>query len=1321
MRAFVAQLTVGTLVMWVLAIWLTTVPAVVLGQGDGATITTDESVSETTAEGGADTGDGADSGDAASADGDGQNTGTASEGAGGGGDGTPWSGTQATPDVPDFLKAQDTRIVDERPPPTPEQIAALKELEAEVARLEKRGAAHRDTINSLVKRQYLRQRRARSQWYSRQIHDEEKRLDEARENAILQFERFIRRYPDDPRYTPDAMFRLGELYYERAQIVFSQSYDAAQESGQEVSLFPDFSETVTLYRELIRRFPDYARLDGVYYLIGYCLKEMGDLERALLAWRALVCANKYTFDDAAFAPPPEEGAGEEGEVSPALSLDPEPAPTVANIDTYDGCEPVKQGARFVSETWFRIGEYHFDDYGVDNALEDAISAYGQILKDEDDKNYGLALYKVAWAYYRANKFEKSIESFAQLVKWSDKRKEETGQEGSDLRPEAIQYLGISFAYDDWNDNTILDPDEGLPRGIERVQDPNLLDQNASFTAEVYFQLGQVYFDEAKFPEAIEAWELAIKKFPDHPLVPVYTNEIAVANERHNQFQEAMSARELLTSYREGSDWWEANKDDPSAQRKAEELAENALIATALFQHEEAQRLRGRCVSEEDVSLCLQAKEKYGIAADGYRGYIKAYPNSPNAYELMYNLADALYWSERYEEAAVQYAMVRDSNLDDTHLSESARRVVESLKRLSDMAIEDGSLSAREEPPVPQGNPPTVQRLEMPVLLQRIAQARETYITRVPEEQDKEGVRAPYAYNNALLLYWYGYWPEAKERFEAVFNERCSGANANETGRIAWESLLDMSIALNDSEESRRLTNELKEKNCTFNAGGETCPTGEAADAFCGDPKNAEHFCCRADAVGRALEFKDANAIFKQAEAASGEEQVRLYEKSATMLVEAVNRTPNHEQAPLALELAATALERTQRFDSAGQLYQRIIDDVGPMRPKDPARAEQLDRIVGNAYFKVGYSSERSFDFRNAVKNYSVLADDSRFARSSDDRVREMRVNALVNTARLYQQLQDYKRATAYYRRVYDTTKNADDKRIALYSIAEMAYEQKNWNVAVREMRAFINKYERDSKAGELVVKAYWRIAQARKAAGQTRDYKTALADVVKAFKRTGQPAGKVAAEYAAHAQFVLVDEDIAEFEKFAIKPGKPKTLEAYIKTIGSQMETGKKQATKLRDGYNSVLPYQRPVWAVAAFVRSGRVYEILAKGILNTPFVMPADLAKKIRGASRDAKEDVRIQVEDALRMKFDEWTRPVECKAVERYALASRAAVGANIDNEYTQQGIDRLQAYGEERIAECLASSEVQGYRSGEFQRSPRGMSKRIDSSATSAPAGQ
>ena len=1231
-------------------------------------------------------------------------------------------------------------------------------MEAEVDRFTNTGSAYRNTVVSLVRREYLRQRRGRNRWYGRQIAEEERLLDEARERAIQQFERFVQRYPDDPTYTADAMFRLGELYFERSAIQFQQEYDRLQllaDQGQEVDLpeQPDFMPTIELYQRLLRQFPDYRRRDGVFYLIGYCLSEMGKIEEALRAWLNLVCASSFTYQPDQFAQEQAEdaaaeGEGEEGEgadeVHPSLTIEsntaepilPEGAPFV---NPYDQCQPVMEDAEFLSETWFRVGEYHFDDYGSEHALDLAIAAYDQILKNPEDRNYNLALYKVAWAYYRASRYPEAIRHFALLVQWSDDEQARTGSAGSELRPEAIQYLGIAFAYDDWNENGLPDTLEGQPSGIQRVQDATLVPQDRPWTPDVYFALGQVYFDEAKYPEAIEVWRLALSKWPNHRQAPEITNQIRLALQNQNDFEQAMNVQSELSQFGEGSDWWNANMENPAEQREAEQLAENALIATAIQQHQFAQRERRHCVEllqagdqESALEKCSQAQEFYGNAADAYRRYLERYPNSPNAYELHYNLADALYWSERYEDAASEYASVRDSNLDDVHLSESARRVVESIERIVENNVESGQLTVRSEAPPPQGTPAQVRPVEMPELLQRLAQAREMYIARVPEERDSEGVRAAYEFNNAMVLYWYGYWPQAKERFERIFDERCKGPYANETGLVAWENLRAMAIALDQREEIERLATQLNDRQCTFDPEGEPCPAGDALEAFCGESDNASHRCCLADRDLTAIEFQHAVETFEQAEQAEAAGDTaaaqRGYLQSATMLLEAVNRTPNHEQSPIALEQAATALERTQRFDSARQLYQRIIDEVGPKTSDDAERQTSLDRIVANAYFRVAYNANRGFEFEEAVSNYRTLVDSPRFARSSDTRIQEFRRDALVNTAVIMERLQRYDEAIRYYNEIINSSAaNAELKRTAVYRIAEIAYNRNDYNRAIRDYQTFIDRYRSDSAAGELVVQSYWRIAQSRQALRQNRDYRSALSDVVQAFGRSGQQQGSIAAEYAAHAAFILANENIGEFESFAITAGRPATLEVYIESLKRQIDAGATRAAELAEGYGSVTQYRRPTWTIAAFVQQGRIYELLAKGVLNAPipFVLPAALAQQLRGQrlNQETRDEIQFTIEDAVRQVLDSKTRPIECLAVARYALAARAARAGSLDTEYTRTAIDRLQAYGDERIAECVAQAQAQdasfaAYSAGEFARAPRGQTMTIEADITPPP---
>jgi len=1223
----------------------------------------------------------------------------------------PWEGADDVT-LPPFLRDTGKRIVDERPPPTAQQLEALRQLEEEVDRFTETGEAFRSTVTSLVRRQYLQQRRERDRWYGERLETEERAFREAREDSIRVFEDFIRRYPNHTKYTPDAMFRLGELYFERSAVAFQTLYDdaqAAREAGDltaedNLPTSPNFTATVALYKTLARRFPDYERSDGVYYLIGYTLNEMGRPEEAVAAWLALVCSNKYRYNPDWRPPPPDASLAAQAKY-PALRLDGRPLGALVGgtfVDPYESCQPITPQARFVSETWFRVGEHHFDDFGGQNALDLSIAAYGRILENPQDRNYNLALYKVAWAYYRASRYPEAIRHFGRLVQWSDDTRSETGKAGSELRPEAVEYLGITFAYDDWNENQVSDPIEGQPTGIERIQDASLIPQQRPWTPEVYFQLGQVYFDEAKYQEAIAAWRLAIRKWPNHHRTPEILNDIAVAHQMHNEFENAIVARSELTQYVQGSAWWNANMDRPAEQRNAEQLAENALIVTAIHHHQRAQRLRQQCVQERNVRLCRDSRIEYGLAATAYRGYLERYPNNPQGYELHYNLADALYWSKSYEQAATEYAEVRDSNVDDSYLAESARRVVESLKRITDRDVEEGRLLIRDEPPLPAGAPLSVQPVAMPETVQRLARAREIYLTRVSPSRDTEGVRAAYDYNNALLLYWYGYWPQADARFTRIYEERCSGPEADATGQIAWENLRAMAMATDDSEEIRRLATDIQERGCTFSA--------RTDKIDCRRPANRDKPICRAGADLNALVYQDALDVYKRAGQATGTQQRLLYEQSATMLLAAVNSNPGDRQAPVALEYAALALEATNRFESAGQLYQRIIDEVGPRRAEDAEEQRSLDAILANAHFKLAYTASRNFDFDRAVENYRVLADSPRFAKSADPQIQSKRADGLVNSAILLEQLQRYPEATQYYRRVYSTVGDVETKRNALYRIAEMAYRQQRYSQAIGGMREFIKVYGNDGEAGELVVQAYWRIAQSWKARGRMSDYRAALRDVTSSFERTGQPAGSVAAGYAAEARFIQVDGKLAGFEKFQVRPGKPTTVEAYISTITKQIGNGGKQAQSIANGYEPVFPYRRPRWTIASYVRQGRAYEVLARSILNTPIVMPTDLKRALRQAGADEREEYQLDFEDKVRQVLDTQVRPIECFAVARYALAARAGRAGSFDDEYTRIAIDRLQAYGDERIAECISEAQTrdatfQGYVPGEFARSPRG----------------
>ncbi|MFT7582456.1 MAG: TolA-binding protein, partial [Myxococcota bacterium] len=208
--------------------------------------------------------------------------------------------------------------------------------------------------------------------YTKQSKEASLTVRQRRLEAITRFERFVQKYPSDAEHTPDAMFRLAELYYERSAVDFD---DAEQRYATEKDLFDrgkipseprspvrDYSDSVKLYQTMLSRFGDtYRYADAVYYLLGYVLEESGQDLEARKAWLALV--NRLPKSE--YAP----------------------------------------------EIFLRVGENHFD-YGE---FAEAAEVYKRALAYTDSRFYDKALYKLAWTYFQIYDYDSAILTFKDLI------------------------------------------------------------------------------------------------------------------------------------------------------------------------------------------------------------------------------------------------------------------------------------------------------------------------------------------------------------------------------------------------------------------------------------------------------------------------------------------------------------------------------------------------------------------------------------------------------------------------------------------------------------------------------------------------------------------------------------------------------------------------------------------------------------------------------------------------------------------------------------------------------------------------------------------
>ena len=183
-----------------------------------------------------------------------------------------------------------------RAPPDPR---LLDEMEKDVQRFAQMVTEYRATARDILKREYHNKAKAINAKYDPQIDLNDREARDRRRDAIAMFEAFLLRYPNDKRWTPDAMFRLAELYYEKSAEEYldaDEAYKKALDTPNPPDTPPprvDYTPTINLYRRLLTEFPSYRFLDAAYYLLGFCLGEMGEEQQAKQALLALVCSNRF--------------------------------------------------------------------------------------------------------------------------------------------------------------------------------------------------------------------------------------------------------------------------------------------------------------------------------------------------------------------------------------------------------------------------------------------------------------------------------------------------------------------------------------------------------------------------------------------------------------------------------------------------------------------------------------------------------------------------------------------------------------------------------------------------------------------------------------------------------------------------------------------------------------------------------------------------------------------------------------------------------------------------------------------------------------------
>ena len=812
---------------------------------------------------------------------------------------------------------------------TPADLQMLQEIEELVRHVDEQNKSYRKEVQELVERQYQERRQQLIDQYEKQIAEMEKAERARRDDAIARFEDFLRRYPNDPSFSPDAMFRLAELYFERSNDAYLA---ATREFEKQVKAFdrgeikvepeqpePHYEQSIALYQRMITDFSNYRLIDGAYYLLGYCLAEQGEQEAGLKTFMELTSRFPQS--------------------------------------------------RFFTEAWMRIGESYFDT----DKLTEAADAYARVVQGgPGNKLYDRGLYKLAWTHYRLDMFPQAINEFMALVDYADTEKIKGNTEAQALRPESVQYIAVSFADERW-DRGIgynFELDETGEQMIDFAVGYFAKAGHRSYERDVISKLGNILFDSAKYQGAVKALRYALDQDPLSPEAPKTSQRIVEAWERARQFDQAAASRdELFGRYAEGTDWFKANKDNTKAIADALELTKTSLYTSAIFHHQQAQKYWN------DQKLD-QAKNEYALAAAGYQKYLDRFPHDKDAYELGYYLADCYFYSLDFVKASDAFTKVRDSVAGTKYKTEAALNVVFSLDEEIKRLEKAGKMEPRKVLTGADRGDKLPEAEPIPELRQKLANACDAFVTAAPKHE-----RVPeLSYKAAEIYYLYHHYAEAKPRFERIIEQHPN----TEVAKYAANLIIEYLLALKnwgDVEKFAQVVQKKKigdateykkfEVGALFNKAKQWSDQGEKLLAEGkvreGNQKLEEgaREYVRLVAENPKHEFAD-KALFN---AAVAYERVRRFDSAAKLYERVFREYPKSDLADKALFLVALKSEQAFDFGKAIENYLKLVRDY----PKSPDRA--------NAQFNAALALENTQDYERAAAEYERYA--SMFAERED--------------------------------------------------------------------------------------------------------------------------------------------------------------------------------------------------------------------------------------------------------------------------------------------------------------------------------------------------
>ena len=311
----------------------------------------------------------------------------------------------------------------------------------------------------------------------------------------------------------------------------------------------------------------------------------------------------------------------------AYELNAQPDKALASLDRLVSQYP---NSRFMDEAQFRRGELLFSD----KAYPKSQAAYEAVIKiGATSAFYNQSLYKHGWTLFKQGENERSLDSFAgvldsELVSKNDPNKlieiETLSRANRELVEDTFRVMSITYSY--------LDGPKTIADFVKRHKP-------RPYYYLMYERLGDLYMEKERWTDAADSYRAFVSQDRNNEKAPLLEMQAIEAYAKGGFPQLVLQGkREFVQNYSYGTAYWRGR--DPKSEPKVVAVLKTNLRDVAQYYHAQAQRTK-------DVA-------DYQEAAKWYRSYLTSFPDDPGSAVTNYLLADTLFESRQYLDAAQEY-------------------------------------------------------------------------------------------------------------------------------------------------------------------------------------------------------------------------------------------------------------------------------------------------------------------------------------------------------------------------------------------------------------------------------------------------------------------------------------------------------------------------------------------------------------------------------------------------------------------------------------------------------------------------------------------